>query len=120
MNYQRKCGLVVVCLGLVACANQNPIVDMKGVDERQYQEDLVECQAYAVQISTGSEAAKRGVIGAAVGATIGAIVGNSSDVEQIAGIGAVAGTSKGASKAERRKERVIQQCLRGRGYKVLG
>lgn len=104
---------------LAGCAN-DPIVDMQGVDKREYRKDLAECREYAEQVKAGQEAAKGGAIGAVIGGAIGAAIGNSDTAERIAGAGAVSGASKGAARAEYRKERVVHNCLRGRGYKVLG
>src|SRR5690606_39285529 len=48
----RSAVLVVVALALAACARSyEPIVDMKGVDQARYQQDLAECRAYAEQVS---------------------------------------------------------------------
>lgn len=104
---------------LVGCANE-PIVDRRGVDEHKYQADLAECRSYAGQVDTVGETAKGGAIGAAIGASIGAIIGDSHDAEQGLGIGAIAGGSKGFSKAEHRKEKVMYRCMKARGYQVLG
>ena len=111
--------LVPFMLVLTACA-QDPIVDKRGVDERQFNQDLAECQEYAAQVNTAGEAAKHGAIGAAVGGAVGAILGDSSTAGRVAGVGAVTKGTTGAAKAEDRKERVIHNCLRGRGYRVLG
>ena len=108
--------VAMVCAG---CAHE-PIVDRKGVNEIQYQADLSECRTYAEQVNTAGETAKHGAIGAAVGATVGAVIGNSDTAGRGAGVGAIAGGGKGFSKAEQRKQRVVYQCLRNRGYRVLG
>ncbi len=105
---------------LTGCANRTPIVDTRGIDEVAYQKDLAECQQYAEQVNTGEEAAKHGAIGAATGAVLGAIIGNSGTASRGAGVGAVTGSMRGGQKAEHRKEHVIYNCLRGRGYRVLG
>lgn len=111
---------VVATAWLLAGCAQHPIVDMKGVDQEQYRQDLAECEQYARQVSTGEEVAKHAVIGAAVGGAIGAVVGDSRTAERIAGAGAISGSTKGAARAEQRKDRVVFNCLKGRGYKVLG
>jgi outer membrane lipoprotein SlyB len=111
--------LLPLLLLLTACA-EDPIVDMRGVDERQYQNDLAECRDYAAQVNTGKEAVKHGAAGAAVGAVVGAVIGDHRTAERVAGVGAVTGSSKGISRAEKRKQTVIFNCLRGRGYKILG
>ena len=104
---------------MMGCANE-PIVDRRGVDEAQYQDDLVECHSYANQVDTAGETAKGGAIGVAVGASIGAIFGNSHDAERGAGTGALVGGAKGFRKAEHRKEKVLHRCMKSRGYRVFG
>ena len=111
--------LSLFLLLLGGCAH-NPIVDMQGVDRRQYQQDLTECRQYAEQVNIAGDAATRGAAGAAVGAAIGAIVGDHRTAQKAGGVGAVAGATKGAERAQHRKERVMRNCLKGRGYKVLG
>jgi outer membrane lipoprotein SlyB len=105
---------------LSACASDDVIVDMKGVNKQKYQQDLAECQVYSQQVDKGKAIAKNGTSGAVIGAAIGAIVGDSTSAAQGAGVGAVAGSARGNREAEDKKGRVIQNCLRGRGYKVLG
>jgi len=112
--------LVTGIILIVGCADTSPIVDKKGIDIAVYEKDLSECQNYANQVNTGESAAKHGAVGAVTGAVIGAIIGNSTTVGQGAGVGAVTGSLKGGQKAEHKKERVIRNCLRGRGYRVLG
>ena len=111
--------LLSLPLLLMSCANE-PIVDRRGVDEAQYQDDLAESRSYAYQVDTVGETAKAGAIGVAIGATVGAILGNSDDAEQGAGIGAVAGGAKGFRKAEHRKEKILYRCMETRGYRVFG
>ncbi len=121
MNF-RSSGLMLIFVAtfLVGCANDRVIVDTKGVDQARYQTDLAECETYATQISTAKEAGEKGLIGAVVGGAIGAVVGNHRTAEQIAGAGAVSGAARGAGSAEARKDQIVRNCLRGRGYKVLG
>ena len=115
----RKLLPVLLVLFVGGCAD-DPIIDTRGVDEQKYQQDLSECRDYAEGVNTGKEVLKRGAIGAAVGGAIGAIVGDHNIAGQIAGAGAVSGGARGAERAEQRKEQVVFNCLRGRGYKVLG
>jgi outer membrane lipoprotein SlyB len=104
---------------LMGCANE-PIVDRRGVDEQEYQDDLAECRSYAYQVDTAGETAKAGAIGIAVGASVGAILGDSHDAERGAGVGALAGGTKGFRRAEQRKEKVLYRCMKSRGYRVFG
>lgn len=115
-----KIWIVPLAAALLAGCAQDPIVDLKGVDRGKYEQDLAECRAYAEQVNTGEEAAKGAAVGAVIGGVLGAVLGNSDDAERIGGAGAVSGGASGAGKAEERKERVLYNCLRQRGYKVLG
>ncbi len=111
--------LVIALVVVVGCANE-PIVDKRGVNHVKYEKDLAECRAYADEVNTPAEGAKRGAIGVAVGGTIGAIVGDGHSAGKGAGIGATVGATQGAERAGHRKERVLYRCLEGRGYRVLG
>ncbi len=102
----------------LACAS-DPIIDTKGVNMAQYQQDLNECQAYAQQVNVGTKAASGAAAGAVVGAVIGAAVGNSNTAGRAAGAGATAGAAKGTGRAMHERERVTRNCLRNRGYAVL-
>jgi len=108
---------------LVGCAGADvrPLVDMKGVNESAYENDLQECQAYAKQESgMGSTAAKGAAAGAVVGGLLGLVTGgNASGIAQAAGAGAVIGTAGGAYSGNQSQEAVVKRCLSGRGYKVL-
>ena len=78
---------------------------------------------HAVQRSIGVNcgAGRRGRLTEKVPAegAIGAITGNSSSAARGAGVGAVSGGAKGASQGEQDEVRVVKNCLRGRGYRVL-
>lgn len=112
--------LLTACLALVAVAacssHPEPIVDTKGVDMSVYDIDLAECSEYAEQIHAAKGVAKGAAGGAVVGAATGAISGN---VGRGAGYGSIWGATSSGLDADRDKQRVVKQCLRGRGYKVL-
>ncbi len=110
--------LLAVLLG--GCASkQRIIIDQQGTDMSLYQRDLAECRQYAEQVPTGEEAAKGAAGGAILGAAIGAIFGDSRTAARGAGAGAVTGGARGAGKAGNEKDRVVKNCLRNRGYRVL-
>ncbi|XOV82487.1 MAG: glycine zipper family protein [bacterium] len=111
--------LLSLCLFAAGCANRGIIIDPKGVNMAQYNQDLSECTALAEQVNVGRQAAGRALAGAAVGAAIGAAVGNSDTAQRGAGVGAVAGGAKGAGRAAHEKQVVVRNCLRNRGYSVL-
>jgi hypothetical protein len=109
---------------LVGCATSGadyqPIVDTKGINAAQYQNDLAECQSIAQQTQpVGNAAAKDAGAGAAIGAVLGSIGGNKTSVMQSAGVGAVMGGLSGGASSIKEKNTVLRNCLRGRGYNVL-
>jgi outer membrane lipoprotein SlyB len=108
---------------LAACSS-DPIVDMKGVDEAKYESDLDECRAYADQVSVGRSAAGGGLFGgaagAAVGAAVGAVTGRPGTGAAIgAAGGGTSGLIGGGASGSNKKDKVVRNCLRGRGYSVL-
>ena len=111
--------LLVSIMLLPGCASQRIIIDREGTDMSMYDSDLAECQAYAEQVPAGSEVAKGAVGGAVIGGVIGAIVDDSRTAGKLAGAGSVTGALHGGGKAENEKDRVVKNCLRNRGYKVL-
>lgn len=117
--------IIAATLSLTACRNieevtgHSPIIDTSGVNLAQYDVDLMECQAYADQVEVGRQAATGAVSGAVVGGVVGAAVGDSDTASRAAGVGAVGGATRGVSSGLRERQRVIRNCLRGRGYRVL-
>lgn len=115
----------VIALLLTACASvedltgDNPIIDTRGVNLSQYQQDLLECQQYADEVQVAQKAAAGAVTGAAVGGVFGAILGNSGTAQRGAGIGAVGGGVRGVDEGLHERQHVIKRCLAGRGYRVL-
>lgn len=104
---------------LAGCSSQRIIIDRQGVDMSMYDRDLAECRRYAAEVPAGEEVAKGAVGGAVIGGVLGAIVGDSRTASRVAGAGAVTGGVRGGSKADNEKDRVVKNCLRNRGYKVL-
>ncbi len=110
---------LVLLLGGCAGTRQEPIVDMKGVNQAQYETDLAECRAYAEQVQAGRKVAGGAAVGAVLGGVVGAIVGDHDTAARGAGVGAVAGGAKGMGGAARERRQVLRTCLVNRGYKVL-
>lgn len=105
----------VILLG--ACASHpDPIIDSKGVNMAQYEQDLADCKGFADNISVTEGTAKGTAVGAVVGAAAGAISG---DADRGAGYGALSGGTRSGLKNQREKEQVVKRCIRGRGYRVL-
>jgi len=111
--------LTILLFTIVGCTTTNEIIiDEKGVDMTRYADNLSECQSYAEQVAVAEKAVKGAASGAAVGGVIGGVDDHRSTGEGAA-IGAVTGTVKGLNEGERDKVRVVKNCLRGRGYRVL-
>ncbi|WP_232802423.1 glycine zipper family protein [Alloalcanivorax mobilis] len=120
MRHLLPCTALFAGLLLSACASTDRvIVDQKGVDPAQYQQDLNECQQVADQVGTGRDATEGAVGGAVIGGLLGAIFGNSSTAGMGAGAGAVVGGAGKAGDAQQEKKQVLKNCMRGRGYRVL-
>lgn len=112
--------ILPAALALVAgCVSDRVIIDRKGVDMAKYDRDLAECKSYVGEVEKGREVAAETARGAVVGGLIGAAVGNRDTAGRAAGAGAVAGADRGVRKADWDKRRVLRNCLRGRGYRVL-
>jgi len=112
-----KAFLVVgVCLLAGCAAHPDPIVDMKGVNVAQYEEDLAQCKSYGDEVKVEQGVLKGAAAGAVVGGVIGAIGG---DADRGAGYGGAVGGTKSGVKNQREKEQVVKRCMRGRGYRVL-
>ena len=120
----RTSAVLVLCLGLLSCQSRGPgyagpIIDTKGVDMTRYQTDLAECQAIADQVPVGERVVVGAATGAVIGGAIGTVVGNHRTATRTAGVGAIGGGVRGASSGLSERDRVIHNCLRGRGYSVL-
>lgn len=115
-----KALLVLLPVAVAACTTTDEIIiDRKGVDPAMYERDLAECREYASEVKTGEKAAKGAASGAVLGGAIGAITGDSKRAAEGAGVGAVTGGARGVSEGERDEVKVVKNCLRGRGYRVL-
>jgi len=113
----RQMLMILLIIILYGCAaHPEPIVDTRGVDKARYERDLADCNAYGDQIHIEEGVAKGAVAGAAVGSATGAISG---DAASGAGYGAIYGAADSARLNDREKQRVVKNCMRGRGYRVL-
>ena len=113
-------GLALGILLAGGCSSK-PIVDMKGVNRAQYEQDLEECREYVDEVQVGRKVAGGAAAGAAVGAAVGVIWDghDGHTVARDAGTGAVLGGAGGAAGGVKEKDTVVKNCLRGRGYRVL-
>ena len=107
------------CASKTSAPSGGVIIDRKGVNMSQYYVDLDECKSSASEVPTAHNTAKGAAGGAVVGGLIGAVVNEHRSIEEGAGVGAVIGGTKGVVRSEQEKNRVVRNCLRGRGYRVL-
>ena len=115
----RPYAAILTALALVGCAaHPDPIIDTKGVDPEQLAEDWEECEAYTEEIEIAAGVGKGAALGGAVGAATGA-VSNRREVDEAAGLGAIYGGTRSGLDADREKQKVFKNCMRGRGYRVL-
>mgnify|MGYP001083794202 CR=1 FL=1 len=110
--------LIVSLATVTGCARRaQVIIDPEGVDMGLYRADLAECQNIARQVDSkvGS-----GIVGGAIVGTIaGSIIGGSRTTEKAAQLGALSGGVKGGARTRHERIRVIKNCMRNRGYRVL-
>lgn len=110
----------LLLMGLASCTTDRVVVDRRGIDQVRYEKDLAECREYKRQVPVGEEMAKGAAVGAAVGGLIGATGGiRSTDLAEGAAVGAVYGATDKMIDSSEEKARIVKNCLRGRGYRVL-
>lgn len=118
MNKLLLVTLLLSALVLSGCArNAQIIVDPKGIDMAKYQSDLAECQQLSQQVE--SKTGKGIIGGAAVGAVAGEIIGGGKRTRVLSGLGALRGGVHGGAATRHERQRVVKNCLRLRGYRVL-
>jgi len=124
-------GIVFVGSILVsACASQTgwtPTVDSyNDPNAARISQDMAECKELASQASGGTAketaigAGVGGLVGAAGGAAVGAIVGNPGTGAALgAAIGGIGGASNQGFNAEAKYKNAYNNCMVGRGHKVI-
>jgi hypothetical protein len=97
-----------------------PVIDLQGVDQTRYFNDLNSCRSSASMVDA-ERAEMAGLIGGAlIGAAIGASI--SSDRRVIssgANSGALSGGLRAGGRARSRQEIIMGNCMSSRGYRVL-
>jgi hypothetical protein len=127
---RRRLGVSLALLALFGCVNQNswaPTVDpYNDPNAARISQDEAECRQLAKQASGGSlrKTAEGvgigGAIGAGLGAALGAIVGTPGEGAALgATMGAATGGAKEGAESNRDFKSAFDQCMRGRGHKVL-
>lgn len=125
--------LVAISIAMAGCASAppntpgagvgksyTPVIDLQGVDGTRYMNDLTACRDYSASIDANKDAMWGVIGGALLGAAIGASFSNDKSVID-AGMtsGAWAGGGAAGGKAIGRQERIIANCMAGRGYRVV-
>ncbi|MBO9446524.1 glycine zipper family protein [Ruegeria sp. R14_0] len=124
MSFHKFSLILPAILAVGACtntgANYQPIVD--GPVGPNYNADLAQCQALArSQPVVDGNTAGAAAIGAAGAAGTKAIIDDSaSDLGRAAVAGALVGAGASAIQNTQNQEVVVRNCMRGRGYNVVG
>jgi len=109
---------VISILTFTGCTHSKQIIiDPKDNDMEHYQANLAECRQIAEQVE--SETAQNAVEGAFIGAIFGAIVDGHDGSIAGAQVGALSGGLEGNSKTQQTRIKVVKNCLRNRGYRIL-
>jgi uncharacterized protein YcfJ len=115
------------CAGTVRPAQGfPPIVDLAatGQPPQVFDRDLSDCNAFAIQVDNGKAAANGAIAGAIIGTIVGAAFGlRGSELAAVAAGGAVGGAVQNAQYAQyanMTQYQIVQGCLAGRGYSVIG
>ena len=111
---------ILIATMFAGCATHVPVIDTKGVNMNSYNTDLTECQQFATQVDPASTAAGGAAMGAIFGALLGAAIGGRAGAGFGAKIGAVDGAGAGVAGGASKQIGIVNNCMIGRGYKVLG
>ena len=101
-------------------ASYTPVID--GPVGPNYNADLSQCQALAASGATVDERTAGSVAtGAAVAGASSVIWNdNSNNLGEAAAVGAVAGLTADLIQKNSDREAIVKNCMRGRGYNVVG
>ena len=99
--------------------NDIAIIDTRGVDESVFKKDYSECSDFAKNIDLTERTFKQGAVAGATGAAVGAIIGGEEAAKKIGGSAAVLNAVEANLDGRNEQAKIIKNCLRGRGYKVL-
>ena len=99
--------------------NDIAIIDTRGVDESVFKKDYSECSDFAKNIDLTDRTLRQGAVAVATGAALGAIIGGEEAAKKIGGSAAVLNAVEANLDGRNEQAKIIKNCLRGRGYKVL-
>jgi outer membrane lipoprotein SlyB len=123
-KYMRKqiAVAVIVMSMLSGCAPApyRPIVD-NGTPQGNYDGDLEDCQRLANNVQPANNVVAGAVAGALLGALLGRAIGlNGSQTGNVAAWGAASGGVQGLAAGSAQWTGVVNRCMVGRGYNVVG
>jgi len=125
---------LLLCAGLLAaCAGTyEPVIDqrasapMPGRSSGDYQQDLAECRQLGERANPAGDAAGQALLGAAIGAALGAATGGivgglsaGTGAAVGAASGGIIGVASGGAGGVSDQRRIIDNCMRGRGWAVV-
>ena len=121
---KKTCSVLLAIIFLASCASFQPMVDMRGKSQYQYNYDLRDCQEYANQVSPATTGLVGAGVGAGVGAVLGGIVGAffgcpGETAAFGAAIGGASGGMRGVGSGAVSQQNIIRKCMEGRGWNVL-
>ena len=126
MQRMKKLFLYLNLFFVIGCAqtdlsdrNDIAIIDTRGVDESVFKKDYSECSDFAKNIDLTERTLKQGAVAGATGAAVGAIIGGEEAAKKIGGSAAVLNAVEANLDGRNEQAKIIKNCLRGRGYKVL-
>ena len=99
--------------------NDVAIIDTRGVDMDVYRNDLLDCSSFSKNIDATQRTIEEGARSGVTGAAVGAILGGKEGAKKIGGSAGILGAVEGHIEARYEQSKIIKNCLRGRGYKVL-
>ncbi len=103
----------------VSEGNDVAIIDTRGVDMDVYRNDLLDCASFSKNIDAIQRTIEEGALSGVTGAAVGAIIGGKEGAKKIGGSAGILGAVEGNIEARYEQSKIIKNCLRGRGYKVL-
>lgn len=120
----KSLGIVSLICFVAACensgANYQPVID--GPVGPNYDIDLAQCQSLAARQGAfdSTTGASAGTGALAAGGTTAVLNNKGTNVRDAAIVGAVAGIAAGAVQQQQNKAAIVRNCMRSRGYNVVG
>ena len=103
----------------VSDKNDVAVIDTRGVDMEVYRNDFLDCASFSKNIDVTERTIEEGALGGVTGAAVGVIIGGKEGAKKIGGSAGILSAVEGNIEARYKQSKIIKNCLRGRGYKVL-